>query len=158
MSPLYIHRLPSLLHRKIILPTDRCWKLSKNLRTFFHSQVLLELTTAVLILEDDEGENCLGPSISFCPFHIKLQSDNTQYKLEHFNTNTMSPWLVQQPDEALMTQIKWKVNGKTLKHAVHITDLVDRLTMRQQGVPVVKQASSSLGCTRQGGASRSREV
>lgn len=43
MSFLYTHRLPSLLHRKIILPTDRCWKSSNNLRTFFHSQVFLSL-------------------------------------------------------------------------------------------------------------------
>ncbi len=48
---------------------------------------VFELTTTVLILEDDEGENCLGPSISFCPFHIKFQSDNTQCKLEQSNTN-----------------------------------------------------------------------
>lgn len=53
----------------------------KNILSF--TGIFLELTTAVLILEDDEGDNCLDPSISFCPFRIKLQSDNTQYKLEH---------------------------------------------------------------------------
>lgn len=36
-----------------------------------------------------------------------------------------------------------------LKHAAHITDLVDRLTMRMKCVPVAKQASNNLGCTRQ---------
>lgn len=154
MSPLYIHRLPSLLHRKIILPTDRCWKSSKNLRMFFHSQVLLELTTAVLILEDDEGENCLGPSISFCPFHIKLQSDNTQYKLEHFNTNTTSPQLFQQSEETLMTQIKWK-DAKTCSAHHWPGRQADH---EDEMCPHSKAGQQQPGLYQAGDASRLREV
>lgn len=154
MSPLYIYRLPTLLHRKIILPTDRCWKSSKNLKMFFHSQVLLELTTAVLILEDDEGENCLGPSISFCPFHIKLQSDNTRYKLEHFNTNRTSPQLFQQSEETLMTQIKWK-DAKTCSAHHWPGRQVDH---EDEMCPRSKAGQQQPGLYQAGDASRLREV
>lgn len=51
-----------------------------------------------------------------------------------------------------------KLNGKTLKHAVHVTVPADTLNVSQQCAPMAKQAGSIVGCARQRVASRSREM
>lgn len=114
MSFLYTHRLPSLLHRKIILPTDRCWKSSNNLRTFFHSQVFLSLQQQCQFWKMMRERIALALQSAFAHFTSNFNLIILSVNWNNLTQTEMAPQLFQQPDETLMIQIKWK-NAETLR-------------------------------------------